>query len=176
MSCEVVGQYISPGPGDAATVGPSGGSHGGVNNRGAENGGNRDEGKTDSTKITIGEALVAAGQAAQDKPVEQSDAAAIQAAEARAIGLNITIPGGVAAQALAAADANAMTTRDEDKTKLGDVLSDVVVKLPDDKPVEREDAVKVVGAEIRNKDDNRTTPPGVAAIMAAAARFNERAT
>ncbi|KAJ4817304.1 hypothetical protein LUZ62_029870 [Rhynchospora pubera] len=176
---QAVGQYESPGPGDVASGCPSGGSHGGINNRGAESCGNGDEGNTDSTKITIGEALEAAGQAAQDKLVEQtqqSDAAAIQAAEARAIGLNITMPGGVAAQAQAAVDANVMTTRDEDKTKLGDVLSDVVVKLPADKPVEREDAVKVVGAEIRNKEDARTSPPGVAAIMAAAARLNESAT
>ncbi|KAJ3699953.1 hypothetical protein LUZ61_003658 [Rhynchospora tenuis] len=172
---QVVGQYVAPGPGDAASGGPSGGSRGHGNKQGGESGDNYDERKTDATKITIGEALEAAGQAAHDKPVEQSDAAAIQAAEARAIGLNVTMPGGVTAQAQAAADANVMTTRDEDKTKLGDVLSDAAIKLPADKPVEREDAVKVVGAEIRNKEDARTAPRGVAATMAAAARLNERA-
>lgn len=74
-------------------------------------------------QITIGEALEAAGKTAHEKPVEQSDAAAIQAAEARAIGLNINMPGGVAAQAQSAADANLWATGDRDKAKLGDILS-----------------------------------------------------
>lgn len=77
----------------------------------------------EGAKITIGEALEAAVLMAGDKPVERSDAAAIQAAEARATGMNATVPGGVAAQALAAADANARETRDEGKTKLRDILS-----------------------------------------------------
>lgn len=40
----------------------------------------------DGTKITIGEALEAAALSAGDQPVEPSDAAAIEAAEARAAG------------------------------------------------------------------------------------------
>lgn len=55
--------------------------------------------------------------------MERSDAAAIQAAEVRATGLDVNIPGGLAAQAQSAADANAWAARDEEKAKLGDVLS-----------------------------------------------------
>ena len=76
-----------------------------------------------SDKITIGEALEAAAMSAGDKPIDQSDAAAIQAAEIRATGINENLPGGIAAAAQAAASANVRIVRDEDKTKLGDVLS-----------------------------------------------------
>jgi Seed maturation protein len=77
----------------------------------------------EGTKITIGEALEATALTAGDKPVEKSDAAAIQAAEVRATGMNVTVPGGIAAQALSAADTNARETLDENKTKLRDILS-----------------------------------------------------
>lgn len=73
--------------------------------------------------ITIGEALEAAALSAGDKPVDQSDAAAIQAAEIRATGHNKIIPGGVAATAQSAATLNARTMLDENKTKLSDVLA-----------------------------------------------------
>lgn len=72
--------------------------------------------------ITIGEALEATALAAGEKPVEWSDAAAIQAAEVRATGRMNIAPGGVAASAQSAATMNARLTRDEDKTKLADVL------------------------------------------------------
>ncbi|XP_072974218.1 LOW QUALITY PROTEIN: late embryogenesis abundant protein D-34-like [Typha angustifolia] len=129
-------------------------------------------GAVEPTKLTIGEALEAAAIAAGNQPVEQSDAAAVQAAEARATGSNVTLPGGVAAEAQAAADSNVWALRDEEKTKLGDVLSDAAAKLPADKPVERDDAARVVGAEMRNKPDATTRPGGVAASVAAAARLN----
>lgn len=89
----------------------------------------------DGTKITIGEALEAAALSAGDQPVEPSDAAAIEAAEARAAGRlqddddddddadAAAAPAGLAARARAAADANARAERDEDKTTLGDVLA-----------------------------------------------------
>ncbi|KAJ4796702.1 hypothetical protein LUZ62_047948 [Rhynchospora pubera] len=127
----------------------------------------------EGAKITIGEALETAGLTAGDKPVERSDAAAIQAAEARATGRNATVPGGVSAQALAAADANARETCDEDKTKLRDILANATTKMPSDKAVDRDDAARVVGAEIRNKPDMTTRPGGVAASVAAAARLNQ---
>jgi hypothetical protein len=85
-------------------------------------------GVVDNTKVTIGEALEATALAAGDEPVERSDAAAIQAAEARATGLDANVPGGLAAQAQSAAAANAWAARDEDKTTLGDVLA---VRRPD---------------------------------------------
>lgn len=79
--------------------------------------------------ITIGEALEATALTAGKKPVEWSDAAAIQAAEVRATGkINIT-PGGVAAAAQSAATMNARTARDEDKTKLADILSVITFHL-----------------------------------------------
>uniref|UniRef100_A0A6V7QU61 SMP domain-containing protein n=1 Tax=Ananas comosus var. bracteatus TaxID=296719 RepID=A0A6V7QU61_ANACO len=105
-------------------------------------------GVPEGAKITFGEALEAAVLTAGDKPVEQSDAAAIQAT-----GMNVMMPGSIAAQAQAAANANAWMTRDEDKTKLRDVLSEATTKLLANKPAERDDAVEVSGAEVRNKPD-----------------------
>ena len=73
--------------------------------------------------ITIGEALETTAMTAGEKPVEQSDAAAIQAAEVRATRTNEVPPGGVSAQAQSAATANTRVMREEDKVKLRDVLS-----------------------------------------------------
>ena len=72
--------------------------------------------------ITIGEALQVAAMTAGEKAVEQCDAAAIHAAEARATGRTNTVPGGVAAAAQSAATRNPRTTGNEDKIKLADVL------------------------------------------------------
>ncbi|KAK2973738.1 hypothetical protein RJ640_019738 [Escallonia rubra] len=123
--------------------------------------------------ITIGEALEATALSAGDKPVDQSDAAAIQAAEVRAARTSRITPGGLASSAQAAATLNARTMLDENKTKLADVLADATTKLPDDKPVTREDAEGVIGAELRNNPDLATHPGGVASSMAAAARLNQ---
>jgi hypothetical protein len=65
------------------------------------------------------EAAAVAG--ARGKAVDQSDAATVQAAEMRAMGRNLTVPGGIATVEQAAADQNAR--REEDKLKLRDVLS-----------------------------------------------------
>lgn len=73
--------------------------------------------------ITIGEALEATVKTAGNKPVDQSDAAAIQAAEMRASGTNVIALAGVAASAQSAADHNATVDRDERKIKLSDVLT-----------------------------------------------------
>lgn len=73
--------------------------------------------------ITIGEALEATAITAGNKTVEWSDAAAIQAAEVRATGRTNIVPGGVAAAAQSAATLNARATRDEEKTKLADILA-----------------------------------------------------
>ncbi|OVA05444.1 Seed maturation protein [Macleaya cordata] len=127
----------------------------------------------DQEAVTIGEALEAVAITAGDKPVDQSDAAAIQAAEVRATGMNVTIPGGIAAEAQSAANLNARMTHDEDKTKLSDVLSDATAKLPMDKAVTSEDAEGVISAELRNNPYMATYPGGVAASVAAAARLNQ---
>ena len=75
--------------------------------------------------ITIGEALEATAiSPAGDKPVELSDAAAIQAAEVRATGLNEVMPGGVGAEAQSAATRNnARNLPFQEKTSLSDVLA-----------------------------------------------------
>ncbi|KAF9622635.1 hypothetical protein IFM89_032534 [Coptis chinensis] len=113
----------------------------------------------DGDAVTIGEALEATAFTARNKPVDQSDAAAIQAAEVT--GINIITPGAGAG--------------DEVKTKLGDVLSYARTKLPADKEVTREDAEGVIGTELRNNPNMSTYPGGVADSMAAAARMNQQA-
>ncbi|KAK3418439.1 hypothetical protein EUGRSUZ_H04398 [Eucalyptus grandis] len=122
--------------------------------------------------ITIGEALEATALTIGDKPVERSDAAAIQAAEVRATGRTTIAPGGVAAAAQSAATLNARTTRPEEKTKMADVLWGASSKLPSDKPVTRADVEGVTVAEIRNDPFLTTHPAGVSATVAAAARLN----
>ncbi|KAM0873927.1 hypothetical protein ACQ4PT_037733 [Festuca glaucescens] len=151
---QAVGQYLAPDD-DAPTTGGGGGGGAGA-----------------ATKITIGEALEAAGYAAGSRPVELSNAAAIQAAEVRATGLDANIPGGLAAEAQSAADSNTLAASDEDKTTLGDVLSDATRLLVADKEVEVHDAARVAMAETRNKEDGTARPGGVAASMATAARIN----
>lgn len=73
--------------------------------------------------ITIGEALEATVVTAGNRPVDYSDAAAIQAAEVRATGRTNIIPGGVAAAAQSAATRNARLTKEEEKTKLAEILA-----------------------------------------------------
>ncbi|KAJ0110845.1 hypothetical protein Patl1_03356 [Pistacia atlantica] len=181
----VLGQTQKGGPAavmqSAATVN----QRAGLVNRGAVSDIARDQGVTvtetviDGQRViveavvTIGEALEATALSVGDKPVDQSDAAAIYAAEVRASGNNEIKLGGVGAIAQSAAAHNQRTMFFADKTTISDVLADATTKLPGDKPVTREDAEGVIGAEIRNKADLRTTPGGVASSMAAAARFNQ---
>ncbi|OWM82002.1 late embryogenesis abundant protein D-34-like [Punica granatum] len=159
---QVVGQYRQPAPLVAGGAPAAGDQKG----RGGSGDGAEDP-------ITIGEALEATTLTLGHKPVERSDAAAIQAAEVRATGRTTIIPGGVAAAAQSAAILNARVARDEDKTKLADVLADASSKLPSDKPATRQDAEGVTGAEMRNDPYLTTHPAGVAASVAAAARLNE---
>ncbi|KAJ0253100.1 Late embryogenesis abundant protein 47 [Hirschfeldia incana] len=123
--------------------------------------------------ITIGEALEAAVLTAGNKPVEWSDAAAIQAAEVRATGRTNIMPGGVAACAQSAATLNARANSEDDKTTLAVVLTGARSKLPSDKPATRKDAEGVTGADMRNDPHLTTYPTGVAASVAAAARINQ---
>lgn len=98
---EVVGQYVEAAPVPTTQVGI-----------------------IQQAAITIGEALEATAQTAGDKAVDQSDAAAIQAAEVRATGSNIVVPGGLAAMAQSAAAHNAAAeNRNEEKIKLKEVLT-----------------------------------------------------
>ncbi|GAU21413.1 hypothetical protein TSUD_32440 [Trifolium subterraneum] len=123
--------------------------------------------------VTIGEALEATVLTAGKKPVEWSDAAAIQAAEVRATGRTNIVPGGVAAAAQSAATLNSRTEKDEDKMKLADILADATTKLPKDRAATRRDAEGVTGAEMRNDPSLATHPGGVSASVAAAARLNQ---
>ncbi|KQK13229.1 late embryogenesis abundant protein 3 [Brachypodium distachyon] len=128
------------------------------------------------TKVKISEALEAAARAVGGDPVERSDAAAIRAAEARAVGA--PIPGGVAEQAQAAADANAGAEREEDKVTIADVVAwNATAKLPTDKAVTEEDAAAVAEAEAAHGAPDgaaaRGKPYGVGEALAAAARHNQ---
>ncbi|CAI9107812.1 OLC1v1007273C1 [Oldenlandia corymbosa var. corymbosa] len=155
---EVVGGY--------ATTKGAGGGGGQVEGQGRSGGG----------EITIGEALEATAVAAGNRPVDASDAAAIQAAEVRATGLGQIMPGGIGAEAQAAANANPLIERYQDKTKLGDILRDATHRLPGDKPVTGEDAERVVDAETGNDPRGRgaTHPGGVASALSTAAALNEQ--
>ncbi|CAA7399199.1 unnamed protein product [Spirodela intermedia] len=123
--------------------------------------------------VTIGEALEAAALVAGDEAVEQSDAAAIQAAEARATGLHETPLGGVAAVAQSAAEMNAHTQWQSGKTTLREVLTGATEKMVADKAATMEDAEKVAAAELRNNPETGLRQGGVAATVMAAARLNE---
>uniref|UniRef100_A0A2C9VFU0 SMP domain-containing protein n=1 Tax=Manihot esculenta TaxID=3983 RepID=A0A2C9VFU0_MANES len=103
----------------------------------------------------------AAALTARQKPVEWSDAAAIQAAEIRAT-------------AQSAATLNARTAMDEDKTKLADILAYATSKLPGDGPAMWKDAEGVTGAKMRNDPYLTAHPAGVWASIAAAARLNQQ--
>lgn len=120
--------------------------------------------------VTIGEALEASAIGAGDKPVDQSDAAAIQAAEVRATGY--VLPGGIGAAAQSAATHNLRSSWYEEKTTIADVLEDATTKLPADKPATSEDAEGVINAEMKNKPMMGAYPGGVADSVAAAARLN----
>lgn len=47
------------------------------------------------------------------------------------------------------------------------------MKLPGDKPVTKEDAERVIAAELRNNEEGMTAMGGVAASVSAAARINQ---
>ncbi|KAI9114922.1 hypothetical protein K1719_013935 [Acacia pycnantha] len=148
---QVVGKYVKPTPLQAGVAGT-----------------------VQESVVTIGEALEAAAGTVGEKRVEQSDAAAIQAAEVRATGINMISPGGLAAMAQSAVAYNAGCGREEDKVKLSDVLRGAKGKLAADKAPTPEDAEGVANAEMRNNPNfGVRTPGGVAVFVAAAARLNE---
>ncbi|RLN42296.1 late embryogenesis abundant protein D-34-like [Panicum miliaceum] len=155
-----VGQYIEAAEDDAAD--------GAAAEAGELGGGGQAGAARDGTKITIGEALEATAFSAGDQPVEPSDAAAIAAAEARVSGTDEAPPDGLAARARAAADANANAVASRGRVLPYDATS----RLGADKEVEREDAARMVGTEVRGGPGEAARPGGVAASIAAAARLN----
>ncbi|CAN6232237.1 unnamed protein product [Urochloa humidicola] len=134
----------------------------------------------DTDAVTVGEALQAA---ASDRPVSLADAAAVQAAEMRATGLGGNLPGGVAAAAQRAAEANMARQEGGGGNKaaavrIGDVVSDAAAALPANKVATREDAVKVAAAVARNEGKRAGgggggKGAGVVEAVAAAADMNE---
>ncbi|CAN8311078.1 unnamed protein product [Cochlearia groenlandica] len=124
--------------------------------------------------VTIGEALEATALSLGDKPVDHKDAAAIQEAETRATGEVKTRPGALAVAAHAAAVTNEGTVLEEAKVTIEDILTDAAENLPGDKVVSSEDAAAVVGAELRNSAEMKTTPGGVAESMSAGSRLNQQ--
>ncbi|KAF3324907.1 Late embryogenesis abundant protein D-34 [Carex littledalei] len=169
---QAVGQYAVADAQIGGGVEDQGGSNAsGGGGDGDDKGGDQQNG--DNTKLTIGDALEATARAIGDEPVLASDAVAIGAAETTASRADVTIPGGIGDAAVAAASNNIWVPNDEVKIKLGDVLSNATVDMLTDKPVEPEDAEKVVDAEVGSKPDHRTRPAGVAVALAAAARINQ---
>ncbi|XP_051127541.1 late embryogenesis abundant protein D-34-like [Andrographis paniculata] len=124
--------------------------------------------------VTIGDSLEAAARSSADRPVDHSDAAAIQAAEFRATGSDFMTTGGLGAAAQSAAAVNDDKIGDKDKIKMGDILTGATAMLPEDKAVTAEDAAGIMNAEMRNQPRVKIHPGGVAEAAAAAARINER--
>lgn len=122
-------------------------------------------------RVTIGEALEAAAEAIGDKPIDLSDASAIQAAEMIATGTSAGLGSGLGAEAQAAATVNAQLMYDEDKTKVSNILEEATNMLTDDKVATKQDAERVKAAELRAKQS--TTPGGVAEAVETAARINQ---
>ncbi|KAL2935695.1 Late embryogenesis abundant protein 32 [Bienertia sinuspersici] len=111
--------------------------------------------------VTIGETLEAVAHCAGNQAIDKADAAAIAAAEKRAVGANAPPGWGLGAQARNAADWNAKAPRDELVTTIDDVLKDASLKLPHDKAVTREDANVIMEAEVKNDPEMTTTIGGV---------------
>ncbi|KAL2935701.1 Late embryogenesis abundant protein 31 [Bienertia sinuspersici] len=124
--------------------------------------------------VTIGEALEISAIFAGDKPITQTDASAIQAAEMRAVGCSNPPPGGLGSEAQSAATRNKQIMTDENKITLGDILTDASMKLSHDKLATIQDAEKVIAAELRNHSKMETNLGGVGESIAAAAKLNQQ--
>nr|AWJ68139.1 late embryogenesis abundant [Cleistogenes songorica] len=127
---------------------------------------------------TVGEALQAAGQtAAGDEPVGLADASAVQVAEMRATGRGGTIPGGVAAAAQRAAEANKAkqpaAEEEGEVTRLRDVVGDATAVMPADKVATREDAEKVAAAARRKAGAASGGGEDIVEAVAATADMNQ---
>ncbi|CAI8603380.1 unnamed protein product [Vicia faba] len=116
--------------------------------------------------ITIGEALEATVLTAGKKPVEWSDAAAIQAAEVRATGRTKHRPWRCCPRRRNQPQLSMLeTTKDENKTKLADVLADATLKLPRRIGQRRGEMLEgVTGAEMRNDPSLTTHPRGIVCV------------
>ncbi|KAL2645046.1 hypothetical protein R1flu_012633 [Riccia fluitans] len=123
-----------------------------------------------ATPVTIAAALETAGAREAHKPLTESDARAIQSAEARATGTPGGVKGGPAAMAQSVIDTPGMRGAD---VTLGDVLSDATLQLPRDKVMTPEDASRVQSAEARHTPTGEIPKGGMAATMQEAAAHNQ---
>ncbi|KAL2935697.1 Late embryogenesis abundant protein 47 [Bienertia sinuspersici] len=136
--------------------------------------------------ITIGEALEVVASIVGSKAVDESDAAAIQAAEMRATGATSPSITGIGFQAQSAAMVNARRIYDNEKTTLSDIIGDATTKLENDKPVTMRDADSVRAAELQGDVEGlvgsdilsdapkeSVYPGGVAEAIATAAVINQ---
>ncbi|KAL3698149.1 hypothetical protein R1sor_012225 [Riccia sorocarpa] len=121
---------------------------------------------------SIVDALETAGARLADKPLEESDARAIQSAEARATGVPGGLKGGPAAMAQSVVDTAGTGGT---VVTVGDVLLGATMQLPSDKPVTTEDASRVQSAEARHTPTGEIPRGGVASTMQQAAAANEGA-
>ncbi|CAO2818912.1 unnamed protein product [Amaranthus hypochondriacus] len=122
--------------------------------------------------VTIGEALEAVALSAGNHPVDSADAAAIEAAEKRALGVDTLPKGGLGEEAHQAAEFNAKILQVEIRTTMDDILRDASEKLLADKAVTQEDARAILEAEAQNDPAHAVTAGGVGEMMSAAANIN----
>ncbi|KAF4367832.1 hypothetical protein G4B88_003311 [Cannabis sativa] len=129
---------------------------------------------SEMSAITIGEALETTAKTIGYKAVDQNDAAAIEAAEARCIGSdsNVVIAGGLTGLAHESCAITIGEALEATAKTLGH-KADASAKLPADKRATQKDAEGVVKAELLNNPVPMTKPGGVAACVKTAATLNE---
>ncbi|PAN06742.1 hypothetical protein PAHAL_1G285300 [Panicum hallii] len=120
--------------------------------------------------VTVGQALQAVALSpAGGRPVDRADASAVEAAERSATGLGRAVPGGVAAAAQRAKEAN---EHGDAVTTVRDVLGDAAAVTPGDRAATWVDAEKVAAATGRGGGGMGE----VADAVAAAAQINQGST
>ncbi|EOA14390.1 hypothetical protein CARUB_v10027585mg [Capsella rubella] len=114
---------------------------------------------------TLTEALKAAAMNVGRKPVETTDVAAIKEKA-------MDHGGGVTAVASRAVSRNKKIVKEDEKTNLRDVMSEIDVRVTRDREVTSEDAEAVVQAELTHSPFNDIIPGGVAESVTAAYKLN----
>ncbi|RCV07045.1 hypothetical protein SETIT_1G212500v2 [Setaria italica] len=155
---------------------------------GVNDGASRDESPAATETVTVGQALQAVALSpAGARPVDRADASAIQATEKSVTGLGRVVPGGVAAAAHRAAEANereaaAADARDGGEVgkvvTLRDVLGDAASVMPagSNRAATWVDAEKVAAATGSSAGRGGGGMGEVADALAAAAHINEGST
>lgn len=150
---------------------------GGQKQHGADAGQRSEDSGNQPTAVTIGEALQGVALSpAGDRPVDHADAAAVRAAESRATGQREVVPGGVAAAAQRAVEANAEARSEGEKaepttTLIRDVLGNASAVMPANKAATWEDAMAVAAASAAREGGGNMGE--VVDAVAAAAEMND---